>query len=48
MSTTNNDKTPSEKPYDPNKDSDADPEQLSSREKARQPSQAEGEDRDRD
>jgi len=41
-------KTPSEKPYDASNDPDADPEELTSREKADQPSQAEGEDHERD
>ncbi|GAA4285686.1 hypothetical protein [Georgenia daeguensis] len=35
---------PSEQPYDPAKDPDADPEQLTSRAPADQPDQAEGED----
>jgi hypothetical protein len=35
---------PSERPYDPSKDADADPEELTSREPAEQPDQAEGED----
>ncbi|WP_164737348.1 hypothetical protein [Georgenia sp. SYP-B2076] len=35
---------PSEEPYDPAKDPDADPGSLSSREGAEQPDQAEGED----
>jgi|GEM_PF-3238429 len=47
MSTKNNHQSPSEEPYDPEKDADADPEELTSREKAQQPSQAEGEDNDR-
>lgn len=34
---------PSEQPYDPSKDPDADPEELQSREAADQPDQAEGE-----
>jgi len=36
--------TPSEKPYDPAQDPDADPEQLKREESFDQPSQAEGED----
>ena len=36
--------SPSEEPYDPAKDPDADPESLGSREGADQPDQAEGED----
>ncbi len=36
--------TPSEKPYDPAQDPDADPEQLKREESVDQPSQAEGED----
>ena len=40
-----NTSTPSEQPYDPAKDPDADPEQLEREESQDQPSQAEGEDR---
>ena len=40
----NTSSTPSEKPYDPAKDPDADPEQLEREEPVDQPSQAEGED----
>ena len=36
--------TPSEQPYDPTTDPDADPGSLASREPAEQPDQAEGED----
>ena len=36
--------TPSERPYDPAEDPDADPEQLTHEEPVDQPSQAEGED----
>ncbi|WP_170175144.1 MULTISPECIES: hypothetical protein [Georgenia] len=36
--------TPSEQPYDPTTDPDADPGSLTSREAADQPDQAEGED----
>lgn len=36
--------TPSEQPYDPTTDPDADPSSLTSREAADQPDQAEGED----
>lgn len=40
-----NQTTPSEQPYDPAKDPDADPEQLTREESFDQPSQAEGDDR---
>lgn len=36
--------SPSEQPYDPNKDQDADPESLSSHRRPQQPDQAEGDD----
>lgn len=48
MNTNDKNQTESENPYDPNKDPDADPNQLDSREPAKQPSQAEGEDKERD
>ena len=35
---------PSEQPYDPNQDPDADPESLSSHRRPQQPDQAEGDD----
>lgn len=47
MATNENEKRPpteSEKPYDPNKDPDADPESLSSHRRPQQPNQAEGDD----
>ncbi|GAA4426697.1 hypothetical protein GCM10023169_25760 [Georgenia halophila] len=37
--------TPSEKPYDPAEDPDADPEELEASPRHRQPDQAEGEDK---
>ncbi|MFC7403690.1 hypothetical protein [Georgenia alba] len=40
----NSGSTPSEKPYDPSQDPDADPEQLEASEAEQQPDQAEGED----
>ncbi|PYG00565.1 hypothetical protein SAMN05216184_103136 [Georgenia satyanarayanai] len=43
-SMSENTPTPSEQPYDPAKDPDADPEQLKREESFDQPSQAEGDD----
>ena len=41
---TENPQNPSEEPYDPAEDPDADPDELQSRQIARQPNQAEGAD----